>query len=99
MRFPVSPFRRRFAYPTASLCQSVASVTCSNRTTAWLAFWENHQSCPRLDPDVVRAEFSRKARSAIAINLVLRDRQPPPNQDGIFEVVSLAKDPASGGSM
>jgi hypothetical protein len=30
---------------------------------------------------------------------VLRDRQPPPNQIAISEVISLAKDPASGGSM
>jgi hypothetical protein len=39
-----------------------------------------------------RAELSRKsARSATAINLVLRDRQPPPNQNAIFEVVSLCE--------
>jgi hypothetical protein len=39
-----------------------------------------------------RAEFSRKcARSAIAINLVLRDCQPALNQNAISEVVSLCE--------
>jgi hypothetical protein len=45
------------------------------------------------------ADFFENPRSAIAINLVLRDRQAPPNQNEILEVVLLAKDPASGGSM
>jgi hypothetical protein len=35
----------------------------------------------------------------MAVNLVLRDRQPPTSHDAIFEVIPLAKDPASGGSM
>ena len=39
-----------------------------------------------------RAEFSRKcARSAIAINLVLRDCQPALNQNAISELVSLCE--------
>jgi hypothetical protein len=45
-----------------------------------------------LDPDAVRAKLTRNsARSATAINLVLRDRQPPPNQNAIFEVISLCE--------
>jgi hypothetical protein len=39
-----------------------------------------------------RAKLTRNgARSATAINLVLRDRQPPLNRNAIFEVVSLCE--------
>jgi len=49
-------------------------------------------------PIWLAAELLEKRVSETAINLVLRDRRPPPNQNAIFEVVSLGKDPASGGS-
>jgi hypothetical protein len=40
---------------------------------------------------VPRGALSKSARSATAINLVLRDRRPTPNQNAIFEVISLCE--------
>ena len=74
----------------ASSCRSARRAADVGITkTTWLALWRTTFLYP--GADVAPHETPRKARPETAINLVLRDRQPPPNQNAIFEIVSLRR--------